>query len=209
MAEPEEELKKFEESLRKPKTTGVKKDRIVTCPGCGRKQTMMQVVIGGEVKCRKCGASFELKREHAEDAHLVTMAAVDLQVKQMEFMERVGKVPPPPKKKITLSQKFPEKSFVAPALLTLVLYLLWPVGFVLNAVFLAKARRHAAATGRPPAGTTLLGLWFFLLGILPLALAAVVLVLGITGALDLAPWLDKIKNLLPKSFLPAFPHWAG
>jgi hypothetical protein len=64
---------------------------------------MSQVAIGEEVKCGKCGASFEVKKDMAEDAHLVTMAAVDLQVKQMEMMQRVGRIAPPQKKKITVS----------------------------------------------------------------------------------------------------------
>ena len=110
MVEPDEDLKKFEEELRKPRTSGIKKDRIVSCPGCGRKQTMMQVVLGQEVKCRNCGMSFEVKRGMAEDAHLVTMAAVDLQVKQMELMQRVGRVAPPAKKKITVTRQAPRKT---------------------------------------------------------------------------------------------------
>jgi len=111
MVEPDEELKKFEEDLKKPRTSGVKKDRIVSCPGvCGKKQTMMQVVLGQEVKCRSCGMTFEVKRELAQDAHLVTMAAVDLQVKQMELMQRVGKVAPPAKKKITVTRQAPSKT---------------------------------------------------------------------------------------------------
>jgi transcription elongation factor Elf1 len=103
MMEPDEDLKKFEEGLKKPRTSVVKKDRIVTCPLCGKKRTMMQVNIGQELKCKSCGGDFVLKRELAQDAHLVTMAAVDLQVKQMEFMQRVGKVAPPAKKRITVS----------------------------------------------------------------------------------------------------------
>lgn len=103
MMEPDDDIKKFEEELKKPKTAGIKKDRIVTCPGCGKKQTVMQVKLGEDVKCRSCGQSFEVKREMSQDAHLVTMAAVDLQVKQMEFMQRVGRVAPAPKKKITVS----------------------------------------------------------------------------------------------------------
>jgi transcription elongation factor Elf1 len=104
MLEPDEDLKKFEEGLKKPRTSSVKKDRIVTCPGCGKKQTVMQVRLGEEVKCKSCGQMFEIKKELSQDAHLVTMAAVDLQVKQMEFMQRVGKVAPPAKKKITVAR---------------------------------------------------------------------------------------------------------
>lgn len=103
MMEPDEDLKKFEEELKKPRTGVVKKDRIVSCPSCGIKRTMMQVSIGQEVKCKGCGADFVIKKELAQDAHLVTMAAIDLQVKQMEMMQRVGKVAPPAKKKISVT----------------------------------------------------------------------------------------------------------
>jgi transcription elongation factor Elf1 len=123
MMEPDEDLKKFEEELKKPKTAGIKKDRIVTCPGCGKKQTVMQVKLGEEVKCRSCGNMFEVKKEMAQDAHLVTMAAVDLQVKQMELMQRVGRVPPPPKKKITVSTTTPTKPKGGSSGLRILLYL--------------------------------------------------------------------------------------
>ena len=110
MVEPDEDLKKFEESLKKPRVSGVKKDRIVSCSACGRKQTMSQVAIGEEVKCKHCGATFEIKKEQAEDAHLVTMAAVDLQVKQMELMQRSGKrIAPRSEQKITVTSTGPQK----------------------------------------------------------------------------------------------------
>jgi ribosomal protein S27E len=129
MMEPEDDIKKFEEELKKPKISGVKKDRIVTCPGCGKKQTVMQKKLGEEVKCRSCGNMFGITRELSQDAHLVTMAAVDMQVKQMDFMERVGKVPPPPKKKITVSspqvvKRKKEKSGALKALLVIVLLII-------------------------------------------------------------------------------------
>jgi hypothetical protein len=110
MVEPDEDLKNFEESLKKPKVSGVKKDRIVTCGACGRKQTMSQVSIGEDVKCRHCGATFTIKKDQAEDAHLVTMAAVDLQVRQMELMQRAGKrIAPRTEQKITVTSKTPPK----------------------------------------------------------------------------------------------------
>jgi hypothetical protein len=110
MVEPDEDLKAFEESLKKPRASGVKKDRIVTCTACGRKQTMSQVSIGEEVKCRHCGGMFTIKREQTEDAHLVTMAAVDLQVRQMELMQRAGKkIAPRSDKKITVTSSAPKK----------------------------------------------------------------------------------------------------
>ncbi len=110
MVEPDEDLKEFEESLKKPRVSGVKKDRIVTCTACGRKQTMSQVCIGEDVKCKSCGATFTIKKEQAEDAHLVTMAAVDLQVRQMELMQRAGKkIAPRAEKKITVTSTAPQK----------------------------------------------------------------------------------------------------
>ena len=133
MVEADDDLKKFEEELKKPRISTVKKDRIVTCPGCGKKQTMMQVALGQDVKCRKCGNTFTLEKNLAEEAHMVTMAAVNLQVQQMEMMQRVGKVAPPPKKKITVATRVAQKSFAGAAVLTLILYLLiWPLGFIFS-----------------------------------------------------------------------------
>jgi hypothetical protein len=110
MVEPDEDLKEFEESLKKPRVSSVKKDRIVSCTACGRKQTMSQVAIGEDVKCKHCGATFTIKKEQAEDAHLVTMAAVDLQVKQMELMQRSGKrIAPRSEQKITVTSSAPQK----------------------------------------------------------------------------------------------------
>jgi len=195
MMEPEDDIKKFEEELKKPKTSGIKKDRIITCPSCGRKQTTPQVALGEEVKCRKCGASFNLERGMSEDAHLVTMAAVDLQVQQMELMERVGRVAPPPRKKVTVASQPLSKSFVGPAVLTLILYLvLWPIGFIANIAYLVKAQSYSSIVGRSVGGASLLKLWFVLLGILPLLGLIAIVVLSIMGIVDLQPYIDKIRG---------------
>ncbi len=197
MLEPDEDLKKFEEGLKKPRVSGVKKDRIVTCPGCGKKQTMMQVALGQDVKCRKCGNTFPLEKSLAEDAHMVTMAAVNLQVQQMEMMQRVGKVAPPPRKKITVTTRIPEKSFAGAAILTFILYAIWPLGFIVNIVYLLKARSYHAKAGKSGGAAFLLGVWFFLFGLLPLIGIVVIFILGVMGIFDLQSWIDSLKSAAP------------
>lgn len=192
MAEHDEEMKKFdddvkkfEEDLKKPKVSGVKKDRIVTCPGCGKKQTMPQVAFGDQVTCRKCTVSFELLKEMAEDAHMVTMEMVNLQVKQMDRLQKAGAVAPPPSKKITMAKRVAEKSFVVPAIVTLILYAVWPVGFIVNIVFLLKARKYREAAGKPGKCAFLLLIWFIVLGILTLVATVVIVVLSLVELIEL------------------------
>jgi len=198
VAEPEDDLKHFEQELNKPRL-GVKKDRIVTCPHCGKKQTKMQVSLGEETKCKKCGQTFEITKKLAEPAHMVTMAAVDMQIKQMEHAEKFGRVPAPPKKKVTLVKRVEERSFLGVAILIFILYnacITWPVGFVLNIVYLVKARSYAAGRGEAPRGSSLLKLSFILLGIIPLVAVAVVVGLATAGVINIRELLDKLRSMV-------------
>lgn len=185
MSDLEEEARKFEEDLKKPRTSDVKKDRIVTCPGCGKKQTMVQVALGDMVECKKCNTSFELEKEMAEDAHMVTMAMVDMQVKQMDRLQKAGAVAPPSQKKITMAKRIPEKSFLVPAIVTLILYIAWPVGFVVNIIFLLKARKYQETAGKPGSGAALLTVWFLVLGVLVLVAVAAIVVLSLVELIEM------------------------
>jgi len=79
----------------------------------------------------------------------------------------------------------PDKSYVGPAVITWALYYLgaWIVGLIVNIVYLSEAGRYAQATGRPASGVGCLWALLIVHLLLPLVVVAVLLVLGVLGAI--------------------------
>lgn len=77
-----------------------------------------------------------------------------------------------PQGPIYVQQPRPPRSFVGPAFIVLVLYIVfWFVGFILNIVYLREAKNEQYATGYSPEGRGCLIALLWIMGIIPVILS--------------------------------------